>query len=83
MLPTNRPWKIIKQAVERRRSVKSASYPRPCCSFANALLIRCLDKVATFMMPILQGLKDMTGYTWVLLGGGPNPRAGGEVGTVQ
>lgn len=35
------------------------------------------------MTPILQGLKDMTGYTWVLLGGGPNPRAGGDVGTVQ
>lgn len=53
--------------------------------FANSQndYTRCLDRVAAFMTPILQGLKDMTGYTWVLLGGGPNPRAGGDMGTVQ
>lgn len=35
------------------------------------------------MAPVLQGLKDMTGYHWVLLGGGPNPQHDGAIGTVQ
>ncbi|KAF7965391.1 hypothetical protein HWV62_44065 [Athelia sp. TMB] len=43
----------------------------------------CLDNIAAFMTPILQGLKDMTGYHWVLLGGGPTPRLDGEIGTVH
>ncbi|KAF7966208.1 hypothetical protein HWV62_39670 [Athelia sp. TMB] len=43
----------------------------------------CLDNVAAFMAPIMHGLKDMTGYHWVLLGGGPTPRLDGEIGTVH
>ncbi|KAF7969170.1 hypothetical protein HWV62_28178 [Athelia sp. TMB] len=43
----------------------------------------CLQNVAAFMSPIMQGLKDMTGYNWVLLGGGPDPQHGGDISTVH
>jgi hypothetical protein len=55
--------------------------------FGNTLLIwrfdRCLDKLAEFMTPILKGVKDMTGFNWILVGGGPSPALNGEISTVQ
>lgn len=43
----------------------------------------CIARTAEFMIPIMEGLKDLTGYNWVLLGGGPTPRLDGEIGTVK
>ncbi|KAF7970504.1 hypothetical protein HWV62_23825 [Athelia sp. TMB] len=63
-----------KQAVARALSKESRS---------PALRQQCLDNVASFMGPIMQGLRDMTGYHWLLIGGGPTPRLEGEIGTVH
>ena len=35
------------------------------------------------MTPILEGVKEMTGYNWILVGGGPCPQMNGEISTVQ
>lgn len=47
------------------------------------MLVRCIDNVADFAKPVLDGLKILTGYNWVLLGGGPSPKDKGAVRSMQ
>ncbi|KAJ6450232.1 hypothetical protein C8R47DRAFT_1230344 [Mycena vitilis] len=43
---------------------------------------QCIDKVGTFLGPILQGIQERTGLHSVVLMGGPIPRFGGDLRTV-
>lgn len=45
--------------------------------------VRCIDVFADFMEPILRGLEEYTGLHSVLIMGGPMPKFGGEIRTVQ
>jgi hypothetical protein len=44
---------------------------------------RCIDVFADFMEPILRGLEEYTGMHSILIMGGPMPKVGGEIRTVQ
>jgi hypothetical protein len=43
----------------------------------------CIDALGSFMTPILRGVQEYTGLHSVVLFGGPIPRYGGELRTVQ
>jgi hypothetical protein len=44
---------------------------------------RCINAIPDFMAPILRGLEEHTGLHAVLIMGGPMPRYGGEIRTIQ
>ncbi|KAJ7813579.1 hypothetical protein B0H13DRAFT_2382340 [Mycena leptocephala] len=44
---------------------------------------RCIDALGAFMTPILRGIQEYTGLHSVVLLGGPIPKYGGELRTVQ
>ncbi|KAJ7178663.1 hypothetical protein C8R43DRAFT_1118035 [Mycena crocata] len=44
---------------------------------------RCIDKIGTFMGPILKGIQEYTGLQAVCIFGGPMPKYNGELGTTH
>lgn len=44
---------------------------------------RCIDHVSEFLGPILRGLQEFTGLHSVVILGGPVPKFGGDLRTMQ
>ncbi|KAJ7060050.1 hypothetical protein C8F01DRAFT_1254165 [Mycena amicta] len=44
---------------------------------------RAIDGLAAAMHPLMQGISDATGLQFLLVGGGPMPRYGGEIRTIH
>jgi hypothetical protein len=46
-------------------------------------IYRCIEAIPDFVAPILRGLEEHTGLHSVLIMGGPIPKYGGEIRTIQ
>jgi hypothetical protein len=44
---------------------------------------RCIDNFGRFTAPIMKGIAEYTGLKGLIIFGGPMPRYGGDIGTVQ